>query len=355
MGARAARYPQDLQKVIGHAGRLAKVLATVEESRRSGAWVVGRSAELRAVVAVALDDWRSGRSDGDRTRDSLASHIDGLHRQAARKLRRRVVLECCGPDDAITAVGEDARSVLSAASVSSVVVGSTPSDYAPTARTSWTDGPDVLARFSTELDCVERNARMLVRRIGESCVTIEDVRAFGREGLLDAARSFNAARGVPFAGWANLRVRSTMIDGVRRWGNLPRRVWRELQSLEGCEFAEDAPGGRRRLSMKHPSDGRVMTLAQALVGDEVERGTPEDLVATAEAYQLVRTMVARLPSTERALVEGHYLGGQTIEQAAVAAGVKVSWGSRLLARAIESMAQEVRQLGAREREASRRS
>jgi RNA polymerase sigma factor FliA len=344
MGSRAARCPEDLQKVVGHAERLAKVLATAERSRAPGAWVVGRSAELRAVVACALSDWREGRTDGDRTRDSLASHVDELHRKAARKLRRRVVLDCCGPDDAITAVGEDSRSV-SALSVASILTAVAASDHAITDRTPWVDDPAVLERFASELGCIERHARILVRRIGESYVTLDDVRAFGREGLLDAARSFNAERGVPFSRWAALRVRSAMLDGVRRWGPLPRGLRSELQALEARDFADAQPG---RFSTRPPSDSRFAALAEPIARAQPEQhsGTPEDLFASAEVFGLVRSMVAQLPSVERTLVEEHYLGGKTIEQAAAAAGVSKSWGSRLLARATESMAEELRHLGA---------
>ena len=70
--------------------------------------------------------------------------------------------------------------------------------------------------------------------------------------------------------------------------------------------------------------------------------TPEDLMAKAELSALVRDIVNRLPESERAIVEGYYFGGKTLEQAAADAGVKKSWGSRLHARAIATIERELR-------------
>src|SRR5215472_14387100 len=100
------------------------------------------------------------------------------------------------------------------------------------------DTPETLARFSAELALVDLCARQIGRRIG-TVVTLDDLRSFGREGLLSAARTFDASRGVPFRRWANLRVRGAMIDGVRQWGNLPRRVYRELRGLESADRLQE--------------------------------------------------------------------------------------------------------------------
>src|SRR5258708_5557012 len=90
------------------------------------------------------------------------------------------------------------------------------------------DSPEVLSRFNAEQELVDINARQLARRLERASVTIDDLRSFGHEGLLQAARNFDASRGVPFRRWANLRIRGAMIDGVRQFGTLPRRVYREL-------------------------------------------------------------------------------------------------------------------------------
>jgi len=98
----------------------------------------------------------------------------------------------------------------------------------------------VLARFHAELDLVDLNARQVARRIVSAPITLDDLRSFGREGLLQAARSFDAARGVPFRRWANMRIRGAMIDGVRQWGQLPRRVYHELRAMSAGDDVQEA-------------------------------------------------------------------------------------------------------------------
>jgi len=49
-----------------------------------------------------------------------------------------------------------------------------------------------------------------------------------------------------------------------------------------------------------------------------------------------------LPASERTLIERHYFGDETLEQAAASVGLSKSWGSRLHARAIDAIAKELR-------------
>ncbi len=101
MGAWSGEYPPDLAKVIGHAKRLAKVLARLER-HEPDPWFVGRASELRGVVSLALGDWRAGTSDIEAARHAIVSHVDTLHRGIAKRLRCAVALDCCDHDEAIT-------------------------------------------------------------------------------------------------------------------------------------------------------------------------------------------------------------------------------------------------------------
>ena len=155
--------------------------------------------------------------DHDRALGAIRSYLDNLHRSAGKRLRCEPSFECCTSDDALPLIPSDdaatATSVLS-------VLGTEHPDAA-TVRTGWVDGPEVLDRFRGELAQFEIHARVLARRLGTRHVTIDDLRGFGSEGLLDAARSFDERHGVPFSHWATLRTRSAMIDGLRRWVACP--------------------------------------------------------------------------------------------------------------------------------------
>jgi RNA polymerase sigma factor for flagellar operon FliA len=236
-----------------------------------------------------------------------------------------------------------------------------------TPREAARDRPDVLARFKSEIDLVDLNARQLLRRMGSSFVTLDDLKSFGQEGLLQAARNFDESRGVPFRRWANLRIRGAMIDGVRRWSSVPRRLYRELHSIEAADHVQsvyDEEDAASRATTPEAADARLGTylagIATAIamgtmiaapranVDSDGRDVTPEDLVGNAELLARVRTIVSRLPDAERTLIERHYFGDETLDQAAASLGLSKSWGSRLHARAIETIARELQADSARE-------
>jgi RNA polymerase sigma factor for flagellar operon FliA len=72
--------------------------------------------------------------------------------------------------------------------------------------------------------------------------------------------------------------------------------------------------------------------------------TPAELVERADLARHLRAIIDRLPDAERALIEAHYFGEETLERAAAALGLSKSWGSRLHARAIDAIAGELKKL-----------
>jgi RNA polymerase sigma factor FliA len=222
------------------------------------------------------------------------------------------------------------------------------------------DTPEILARFHAEIDLVDIVARQMARRIAPA-ITVDDLRSFGREGLLQAARTFDESRGVPFRRWANVRIRGAMLDGVRQWGELPRRVYRELRALEAGDHIleaydeEDAAGPAKT---PEEADARLtayvagiataiamgtMVAAPGAGADAEGRdATPEELVGSAELIARVRAAMVGLPDRERELLELHYFGDETLDAAAASLGLSKSWGSRLHARAIERIARALR-------------
>jgi RNA polymerase sigma factor for flagellar operon FliA len=351
MGASSPRYPRGFRKVLRHADRFSKVLVRLEGDEHAASWVVGRSGELRAFVSCAIADWRAGVLDHDRALDAITSYVDGLHRGVAKRLRCGTTLECCMTDDAVTSVPGDEVAISVASSVGAA------QSQGPTVRAGWVDGPEVLERFHGELARVEIHARVLARRLGTRRVTVDDLRGFGREGLLDAARSFDDRRGVPFLHWATLRIRSAMIDGVRCWGGLPRRVLRELQAFEMADavqqaqhmqerdpkgkggMVEEALGVRPAPLAATMMEGRAQDEAGSL-GEPDE--SPEDLFANAERRALLRELVAQLPDRERKVVESYYFGERTLKEIAAGLGATESWASRVLARAVDTIHRELR-------------
>jgi RNA polymerase sigma factor FliA len=227
-------------------------------------------------------------------------------------------------------------------------------------RQTAVDPPEVLARFHAQLDLVDLNARQVGRRLATAPVTLDDLRSFGREGLLQAARNFDESRGVPFRRWANLRIRGAMIDGVRQWGALPRRIYRELRAIAAADRVQatyDEEDAANPATTPQAADERVssylagiataMALGSVATGPEASDvatpdANPEELAMTAELLERIKQVLPLLPEAERALVERHYFADETLDQAAASLGLSKSWGSRLHARAIEAIARHLR-------------
>ena len=339
MGLSNDQYPRDLRRVVAHAQRLMKILSGIERARQD-VWFRGRAEEVRGAVSLAIADWRSGARDADGVGKLLLSYVDSLHRSASKKLRCGLALACCDPDDVITAVAPDEWRSTATGVTTGVAMSQVSSE--PTVPGEWVDSPEMLVRFQEGLPLVEVHAHAIARRVGPCC-TLDDLRALGREGLLDAARSFNENRGVPFERWASLRIRNTMIDGVRRWGAIPFRTRQRLQAPPKEPVGKD----HRESPMDRVQAPRWVALedheAMASLGDGVGGFglTPEDALAKAELASLVRTIVSDLPSVERALIERSYFSGLTLAQAAASIGVSRSWAHRVHARAIETIQREL--------------
>jgi RNA polymerase sigma factor for flagellar operon FliA len=350
MGSSNGQYPRDLRKVVAHAQRLTKVLTEIERGRKD-AWFRGRAEEVRGAVSLAVADWRSGKRDADVAGRLLLSYVDALHRSTSKKLRCGGALACCDPDDVITAVAPDEWG--SSATFDTTGAGNSQLVSEPTVPAEWVDTPEMVARFQEGLSLIEMHALSVARGTGPGC-TVDDLRGLGREGLLDAARSFDDSRGVPFERWASMRIRSSMIDGVRRWRAMPLRAHQRLQAPPQNVAPENAAEGRSH--GRDSTDGvqapRWVTLEEhdavaSLAEGAGRRGlTPEDVLARAELAALVRAIVSKLPTLERALIERSYFSGQTLPQAAASIGVSRSWAHRVHARAMETLERE---LGRRDR------
>ena len=229
------------------------------------------------------------------------------------------------------------------------------------------DSPEVLERFHGALDLVEIIARQVRRSLGAG-VELDDLVSYGREGLLDAARRFDASRGVPFRAYANFRVRGAVVDGVRATARLPRRVHERLRAFDAARSvsegaAEDtlgappAPGApvdaERALSAHLAAMATAMAVglvAETGRGDDGEltsvdaRESPEDALGRSELLSRVRSAIETLPREEAELVRRHYLEGERFDHVAAELGLSKSWASRLHTRAIGRLTKRLRGL-----------
>lgn len=229
------------------------------------------------------------------------------------------------------------------------------------------DTKEVLERFHSHMDLVDLIARQVARELGRTA-ELDDLRAMGHQGLLEAARRFDEGRGVTFRRFANYRVRGAMFDGVRKSAPLPRRAHARIRALEAALLVAEAASEDSASAAPGSSDPRaseqkltehladmatamaVGLLATPAVGDEGEPSavdsslSPEEAVAEAELRRIVVDALEELPEDERELVRRHYLEGERFDHVAASLGLSKSWGSRLHTRAVARLTKRLRSL-----------
>lgn len=188
-------------------------------------------------------------------------------------------------------------------------------------------------------------------------IPLDDLVAYGANGLLDAAGRFDAGRGVPFEVFARYRIRGAVVDGIRRHHWLPRRAYKRLCAervlLDGTP-ANDVGDGKDGSGCQRGAPGpRYFDVDQnaTLAGDPTEsawgdsgqhgdarwngRRMYQPVVEEDDRLQIqLRAAIAKLPHKERRLLELTYFEGKTLADAGAALGMQRSWASRLHARAI---------------------
>ena len=222
-----------------------------------------------------------------------------------------------------------------------------------------------LARFESGLELVDAIARRIARDLGMKHELAELV-SYGREGLLEAARRFDPARGVPFRGYASFRVRGAIIDGIRRSARLPRRAYERLNGLSAAlrlsegsyeDAIAPAPPGSTTADAERALNDHLAAMATAVAvgllsttgfNEEGERTPvafeegPEEAFARAELLAVVKAAIDDLPNEEQVLVRRHYLEGERFDHVAAELGLSKSWASRLHTRAIKRLTEKLR-------------
>jgi len=189
-----------------------------------------------------------------------------------------------------------------------------------------------------QLGWVRAAARRLARRAGPAA-EVEELVGWGSEGLVEAARSFDPARGVPFAAYARARVRGAMLDGMRAMSPLPLAVHRARQEADADEPAEAESQLCARFTSAR-AEGLLCDTTEAADGPIAtacpEQG-PEALAARGQLRRLVALAVSELPPAEADLVRLHVLGDESLAEAAELLGVGEDRAGRLYRRALQRL------------------
>lgn len=191
----------------------------------------------------------------------------------------------------------------------------------------------------------------------------EELARAGALGLVEAARRYDEARGVPFERFAAQRIRGAILDAVRAADWAPRSVRnlaRKLESVEqrlatqlgrvpnADEMAEALDMSRNELSRLQDRLFRSVVLA---LEHEVTDESDEDLtlvdvlidnhsvepleeLEARELHSYLRDALALLPERQRLVVVGYFLEGRTSQELARFLGVTESRISQLRSEAL---------------------
>ena len=199
-----------------------------------------------------------------------------------------------------------------------------------------------------------RSLAAQVRRQFSMQFEMDELVAWGQVGLLEAADRFDDKVGANFLTFAHYRIKGAIYDGLRKMGVLRGSDARSAYMGErsaaylGNLADRDTGGGNRRGSF----DDDVNEVSSAVMGLAMLLGVSMDAadglgmdegLAADERLELeqqkrrLRAALEKLPEKERALLEGYYFQGKTLEDAGGEIGQSKSWASRLHARAIERL------------------
>jgi len=206
-----------------------------------------------------------------------------------------------------------------------------------------------------------RAVAIKVKREIQPPVELDDLVAYGSQGLLEAAERFDERVGVAFGAFAYYRIRGAIYDGLRQFGHLPRaeyakvkaqqRAHEYLANLSDRELGARAAGSpptapsstEDHLRALHEAMTGVVTSyvtsleAMALGGHQVADGrlSPEEETDVAEFRKVLKAAIDKLPEKERHFIVKHYFEDKNLQDAGTELGFTKSWASRLHARALE--------------------
>ena len=196
----------------------------------------------------------------------------------------------------------------------------------------------------------------------------DDLAGAGALALVQAAQAFDPSLGVPFARFANTRIRGAMLDQMRQrdWATRSLRsraralatttetltvalgrtpLDAELATASGLTQAEigEVRGGQDRASLLSldsftpAGEGLATTLRDPAP-------CPEDALVAAERLGYLRDAVAELPTRLRKVVSGYYLEQRPLTELAEELRVTQSRVSQLRAEGLEFLREALNRL-----------
>lgn len=197
-------------------------------------------------------------------------------------------------------------------------------------------------------------------------VDLDDVVSYGQVGLAEAARDFDATRGIQFSTFAYYRIRGAIYDGLAKMSWFSRTEYNrrrcdqmtgEVLRQEAEEGQPAAPGdldGQMRSFRDLSQSLAVVYLATHAELKEpskaewlVDASTPSPPVAAIlqEVSQRLHELISALPEDAAKLIRATYFEGLDLRTAGERLGISKSWASRLHAKTLKRLAHDLQLSG----------
>ncbi|MEZ5356663.1 MAG: sigma-70 family RNA polymerase sigma factor [Bryobacteraceae bacterium] len=170
-------------------------------------------------------------------------------------------------------------------------------------------------------------------------------------GLAEAARSFDASRGVQFKTFAYYRIRGSIYDSLRKMGWFSRSAYQDLRFHAAANdlMADESTGQQSEGVDIEALAGSVvqcyMVSLDAARHDAVDPGDgPEKKLERRQSSDMVREALRRLPEKNRKILEAYYYQDRTLEEIGAGMGLSKSWLCRMHAKSIELMREAMAEL-----------
>jgi RNA polymerase sigma factor for flagellar operon FliA len=204
-----------------------------------------------------------------------------------------------------------------------------------------TDAQKALVRDHLSLS--EEIARSMRARMPPH-VTFDEMRSDAYAGLLDAARTFDARSAMDFPKYASHRIKGAIRDGGRKRSSYDRGQI-EVKKRQSRLDEARAVGAPLSDTLKHAADVLasgypVHRTAESRL-DDVSAGGPSPETAADQALERERLHSAmnKLDTVDREVLQSHFLEDRGLNTTAQALGIRKSWTSRLVHRAVRRLAE----------------
>lgn len=185
-------------------------------------------------------------------------------------------------------------------------------------------------------------------------VNVDDLTSAAMIGLFRAARGFDEGRGVPFAAYANTRIRGAILDELRGADWASRSLRAKARSLQnaadrlggGLEEAAETAGLSAEEARQVVADVQRATVLSfdGFLSDDsaaaslpVDRATPEADLLDRERHGYLRDAVSALPDRLRHVIIGSFFQERTMADLADELGVSESRISHMRTEAMSLM------------------